>query len=103
MFGLRRGHVSLSLFDLVSKLNLRLCTCFIELLELSVCDSFGGNIMKTTVWYNKIIDLYVTYKINKLVTYILCLLGRDFHILIKNVSFSSPTNVGSHNSSSFEA
>ena len=26
-----------------------------------------------------------------------CLLRRDFHTLIKNVSFSSPTNVGSHN------
>ena len=25
------------------------------------------------------------------------MLGRDFHTLIKNVSFSSPTNVGSHN------
>ena len=26
-----------------------------------------------------------------------CLLGRGFHTLIKNVSFSSPTDVGSHN------
>ena len=26
-----------------------------------------------------------------------CLLGRGFHTLIKSVSFSSPTNVGSHN------
>ena len=26
-----------------------------------------------------------------------CLLGRGFHILIKNVSFSSPTDVGFHN------
>ena len=26
-----------------------------------------------------------------------CLLGRGFHIPIKNASFSSPTNVGSHN------
>ena len=26
-----------------------------------------------------------------------CLLGRGFHTLIKNVSFSSPTDMGSHN------
>ena len=25
-----------------------------------------------------------------------CLLGRDFHTLLKGVSFTSPTNVGSH-------
>ena len=27
----------------------------------------------------------------------MCLLGRDFHILIKNASFLSPIDVGSHN------
>ena len=26
-----------------------------------------------------------------------CLLGRGFHTLIRNISFPSPTNVGSHN------
>ena len=31
------------------------------------------------------------------------LLGRGFHTLIKNVSFSSPTDVGSHNPPSFRA
>ena len=32
-----------------------------------------------------------------------CLLGRGFHTLIKNVSFSSPTDVGSHNPLPFGA
>ena len=31
-----------------------------------------------------------------------CLLGRGFHTLVKNILFSSPTDVGSHNSPSFE-
>ena len=32
---------------------------------------------------------------------IMCLLGRGFHTLIKNLSFSSPTDVGSHNITHF--